>query len=131
MIIPRTPRETPRPIRMFLADLRSSDDGEYAGVLVLLLITIIVVDVSGFDRRLSAALVGKETSPSILVMEDSVACSVVVETVLSPTVYAWPDEWTILIVEPGDALPGKDIVDPSSGVHLRFVSLKQGWPLQQ
>lgn len=42
-----------------------------------------------------------------------------------------PDEWTISIVVPGDALPGKEIVDPSLGVHVRFVSLKQGWPLQQ
>ena len=92
MIIPRTPRETPRPIRIFLADLRSSDDCEDTGALVLLLIMITVVDTFGCEARPSAALVWKEASSSILVMEDPVACSVVVETVLSPTVYALPDE---------------------------------------
>ena len=86
MIIPRTPRETPRPIRIFLADLRSSDDGKATGVLVLLLSMMIVVDVLGCAVRLSAASVRKEAFSSIWVMEDAVICLVAVETVLSPTV---------------------------------------------
>ena len=81
-MIPRTPRETPRPIRIFLADLRSSDNGRDTGVLVLLLIMMIVVDGFDCEVRLSAALVRKEALSS----EDAVVCLVVVETVLSSTV---------------------------------------------
>ena len=131
MIIPRTPRETPRPIRIFLADLRSSDDGKDTGLLVLLLSMMIVVDVLSCEVRLSAASVRNGVFSSIWVIEDSEVCIVGVETVLSPTVCAMPDKWTISMVVPGDALPGNEIVDPILGMHLRSVSLKQGWPLQQ
>ena len=84
-MIPRTPRETPRPIRIFLADLRSSDNGRDTGVPVLLLIMMVVIDRFISEVKLSAELVGKEVSSFIWLMEDAVVC-LVVETLLSPTV---------------------------------------------